>query len=139
MSSSSSEPRVGRSAAGIVVRGGRVLVGRRKPGGDLGGRWEFPGGKLEPGETAEGALAREYQEELGVEAEALGRLGRSSFEHRGRPYELVAVALCVSGDEFAPREHDEFRWAAAEELVALDLAESDRSLLPFVLPLLSPR
>lgn len=139
MSSSSSDLRRGRSAAGIAVRHGRVLVGRRKPGGDLGGRWEFPGGKLEAGETAEEALVREYDEELGVEATALGRLGRSSFEHRGRPYELVAVALSVSGDEFVLREHDEFRWATAEELVSMDLAESDRALLPFVLPLISPR
>lgn len=139
MSSSSSDTPVGRSAAGIAVRGGRVLVGRRKPGGDLGGRWEFPGGKLEAGESPEEALVREYDEELGVGATALGRLGRSSFEHRGRRYELVAVAIAVGGDEFATREHEEFRWAAAEELVALDLAESDRSLLPFVLPLLSPR
>jgi 8-oxo-dGTP diphosphatase len=56
-------------AAGIVVEGGRVLVSRRKRGTHLEGLWEFPGGKVEPGEDPRLALSRELEEELGVRAE----------------------------------------------------------------------
>ena len=54
-----------RVVAAVVWRDGRVLMTRRPPGGPLGLKWEFPGGKLEPGETAEQALVRELREELG--------------------------------------------------------------------------
>ena len=53
--------------AGVVVRNGSILVARRKSGSHLEGLWEFPGGKLEPNESPEECLAREFKEELGVE------------------------------------------------------------------------
>ena len=59
-------------AAGLVFSGGQLLITQRRPGDHLGGLWEFPGGKVEPGETFEHCLARELREELGIEV-AVGR------------------------------------------------------------------
>jgi 8-oxo-dGTP diphosphatase len=134
--SSSSSPYY-RSVAGIALRKARVLVGRRKPGGTLGGRWEFPGGKREPGESDEDALIREYDEEFGVTVRVGALLGESQFVNGDKRYRLSALLVELLTEPTDLREHDELRWIGAEELLAIDLAESDRALLPFVLPLLA--
>jgi 8-oxo-dGTP diphosphatase len=134
--SSSSSPYY-RSVAGIALRKARVLVGRRKPGGTLGGRWEFPGGKRESGESDEDALIREYDEEFGVTVRVGALLGESQFVNGDKRYRLSALLVELLTEPTDLREHDELRWLGAEELVAIDLAESDRALLPFVLPLLA--
>ena len=125
-----------RSVAGIALRGGSVLVARRKAGGDMGGRWEFPGGGLEPGEDNAAALVREFDEEFKVPVRALEALGESSFSHNGRDYILQAVRIELLGEPVELFEHDEVLWADAETLSRLDLADSDRSLVPFILPFL---
>ncbi|HAE21138.1 MAG TPA: CTP pyrophosphohydrolase [Spirochaetaceae bacterium] len=132
----SSSP-VCRSVAGIALRKARVLVGRRKPGGALGGKWEFPGGKREPGESDEDALIREYDEEFGVAVAVGAFLGESQFVNGDKRYGLAALLVELQAEPAELREHDELRWVDAVGLVALDLAESDRALLPFVLPLLA--
>jgi 8-oxo-dGTP diphosphatase len=114
-----------------------VLVGRRKPGGALGGKWEFPGGKREPGESDEDALMREYDEEFGVPVTVGALLGESQFVNGDKRYGLSALLVELRTEPTDLREHDELRWLGAEELLAIDLAESDRALLPFVLPLLA--
>lgn len=134
MSSSSSTDY--RSVAGIALRKARVLVGRRKPGGTLGGKWEFPGGKREPGESDEAALIREYDEEFGVAVTVGALIGESQFVNGYKRYGLSALLVELRAEPTDLREHDELRWLSAEELLAIDLAESDRALLPFVLPLL---
>src|SRR5206468_3941233 len=72
-----------RVAAGVVWRGGEILITQRPPGGPLGLMWEFPGGKIEAGETAQQALERELQEELGVRATPLRVLSTQHhvYEH----------------------------------------------------------
>ncbi|MBP7095560.1 MAG: (deoxy)nucleoside triphosphate pyrophosphohydrolase [Spirochaetia bacterium] len=121
-----------RSVAGIALRGGLVLVGRRKPGGELGGRWEFPGGKMEAGETPAETLKREYLEELGVEVEVGERLGAYDFCRGERRFTLEAWAVTLSEEAREHPEHDELRWIALDRLAELDLAESDRGLLGFL-------
>ncbi len=69
-----------RVVAAVVRRGGRILVTRRHPDGERGGQWEFPGGKVEPGESEPEALAREIREELGCAIE----VGRLVVRHRHR-------------------------------------------------------
>ncbi|MDR1059439.1 MAG: NUDIX domain-containing protein, partial [Treponema sp.] len=81
------------SVAGVAIEGGRLFIARRKEGGDLGGRWEFPGGKVEPGEGDGEALVREYQEELGVPIEVGPFLSSASFTHRGKEYALHAYRV----------------------------------------------
>jgi 8-oxo-dGTP diphosphatase len=125
-----------RSIAGIAIRGSAVFVARRKPGGSMGGRWEFPGGKLEPGETDRDAAVREYREEFELGIVVGQAIGASSFSNAGKVYELAAVLVGFDGEPMTLHEHDQYRWVGREALVELDLADSDRSLLPFILPLL---
>lgn len=121
-----------RSVAGIALEGGRIFVARRKPGGDLGGKWEFPGGKAEEGESDEAALVREFGEEFGLLVSAGPRLAAAVFEHRGAVFDLHAyrVFFGKGPPSAALPEHEEWRWAALDEIRAMDFADSDRALLP---------
>jgi 8-oxo-dGTP diphosphatase len=129
-----------RSVAGILVHRGKVFVAKRGSSGSFQGRWEFPGGKVEEGESDEAAIAREYGEEFGIEARALRCIGESVFLHKGE--DRVLAAWLIDMAPFCrPKllEHDEVAWADPESLVSLDLVDSDRKLLPLVLPLLSEK
>ncbi|MBU0928002.1 MAG: NUDIX domain-containing protein [Spirochaetes bacterium] len=126
-----------RSIAGVAVRGNRVFMARRAPGGEMGGKWEFPGGKCEPGETDGEAAVREFDEEFGLRVTVGATLGQASFEHGGKRYDLAALLVSFDGEPPVLSEHVEARWADAAELGLLDLSDSDRSLVPFVLPLLA--
>lgn len=102
----------------------------------MGGKWEFPGGKLEPGELDADATVREFDEEFGLDVAVGATIGQSAFQNNGKNYELVALLVSFDGEPLELREHDEVRWVGAGELGELDLSDSDRSLVPFVLPLL---
>lgn len=103
----------------------------------MGGKWEFPGGKCEEGEDSGATAVREFDEEFGLSIVAGAVIGKSSFMNNGKSYELAAILVSFDGKPAFLREHLEYRWVGAEELLTLDLADSDRSLLTFVLPLLS--
>ncbi len=133
-----SEAKVARRVevvAAVIESDGRILCARRGPGRAFEGKWEFPGGKVEPGESPEDALARELSEELGVEARPLGSI--MVVEH-GYPALSVTLrvyrAALVSGTP-RPLEHAELRWLAPEDLATLDWLEADR---PVVQALSSP-
>ncbi len=122
-----------RSVAGILLRGGSVFAAKRKPGGDLGGKWEFPGGKVEPGESDREALAREFEEEFGARVLVRDFVGEGAFTHRGRKRVLSAyIVEFEPGGDVTPIEHEETGFFRINELAGLDLAESDRQLLPFI-------
>ena len=110
-----------------VVRHGRVLAARRAPRDPLAGRWELPGGKLEPGETPEQALVREVTEELGCTVEVGAALpGEVSLEG-----DLVLRAyMCrLVGGEPEPREHDALRWVGPEELTNVAWVLADKGFV----------
>ena len=110
-----------------VLRDGRVLAARRTTPAAAAGRWEFPGGKVEPGETAEAALVREVREELGCHVEVTGWL--DGVVPVGSRHELtVALARLVAGEPL-PAEHDLVRWLGPDELDAVDWLEPDRPFL----------
>jgi 8-oxo-dGTP diphosphatase len=127
-----------RSVAGILIRDGRAFVAKRGPEGSFHGCWEFPGGKVEPGESDEQALSREFDEEFGIEVRAKRLIGESVFPHRGVD-RLLAAWLIELAPGSQPRlvEHEELSWAGAAELESLRLVDSDRKLLGYVLPLLA--
>lgn len=105
-----------------------VLAARRTSPPSAAGRWEFPGGKVEPGETADAALVREVREELGCAIEVTGWLpGAADVGDRHRL--VVATARLLSGRP-RPTEHDEVRWLGADDLDAVDWLEPDRPFLP---------
>lgn len=110
-----------------LLRDGRVLAARRTSPPATAGRWEFPGGKVDPGESPEQALVREIAEELGCTIEVTGWL--AGTEPIGGAYELtVATARIVDGEP-APHEHDLVRWLARDELDDVDWLEGDRPFL----------
>jgi 8-oxo-dGTP diphosphatase len=110
-----------------ILRDGRVLAARRTTPAAAAGRWEFPGGKVEPGETPEIALVREIDEELGCRVEVTGWL--ADQVPVGASHTLaVAVARLVDGEP-DPVEHDLVRWLAAEELDEVDWLDADRPFL----------
>jgi 8-oxo-dGTP diphosphatase len=122
-----------RSVAGISLRGGLYFIARRLPGGDLGGKWEFPGGKIESGESAEEALKREYNEEFGVRIGVGQKICEVGFKHGGKAFSLNAYFVDIGDAEIELREHSEIRWASFDDMLALDFAESDRKILPFLI------
>jgi 8-oxo-dGTP diphosphatase len=110
-----------------IVRDGRVLAARRTFPAEVAGRWELPGGKVEPGETPEAALVREIAEELGCTIALTGwRPGEVGIGDRH--VLTVAVADLVAGEP-RPHEHDEVRWLGADELGEVDWLEPDRPFL----------
>jgi len=118
------------SVAGIAIEQGKLFIARRKPGGDLGEKWEFPGGKVEEGETDADALKREYHEEFGAAVETGPLLAHSEFIHHEQKFRLNAYRIFFTNYHFTMTEHSEWRWAALTEIAALDFAGSDRRLLP---------
>jgi 8-oxo-dGTP diphosphatase len=122
-----------RSVAGICLRDGKAFVAMRGSAGSCAGLWEFPGGKVEPGESDEAALVREFDEEFGIEARPLRLLGETAFDHGGSARALAAwlIELPPYAD-IELREHERTAWASPEELDCLDLVDSDRKLVGFV-------
>lgn len=116
-----------RVVGAALVRDSRVLAARRTRPAEAAGRWELPGGKVEPGESADAALVREVAEELGVTIEISRWLAGSA--PIGTAYELtVALATVVDGEP-EPVEHDRVRWLSAAELDDVDWLEPDRPFL----------
>jgi 8-oxo-dGTP diphosphatase len=117
------------SIAGIAVEEGRIFVARRIPGGDLGGKWEFPGWKVELGESDEEALIREFREEFAVTVRPGPFLASASFEHHGKTRILRAYRVYLESHDFILSEHTEWDWVSLETIAGLDFAGSDRKLL----------
>jgi mutator protein MutT len=114
--------------AALIEKDGRILLARRRASKHLGSKWEFPGGKIDPGESPAACLKRELAEELSIEAAigefiAVTRFRQGEIELEIRLYRVEHVA-----GEFILHEHEEIRWVAPEEVESFDLVDSDRTL-----------
>ncbi len=118
-----------RAVAAVIVRRGRWLIGRRPAGGLLGGLWEFPGGKVEAGETPAEALLRELREELGVEARIGDLFGEAehAYTHFTVTLQLFEADL-VEGDP-EPRWHSSLKWVFPSQLFRYALPGATRKIL----------
>jgi mutator protein MutT len=114
--------------AAVVRRDGQVLIARRLPSGPRGGLWEFPGGKVEPGESPEEALRRELREELGVAVEVGPLLMRVDHDYPDRAIRLVAYDCTLAAGDPEPLECAEVSWVAPAELVTYPLAPADEPI-----------
>jgi len=111
--------------AAVIEKDGKILIAQRKQGDTLGGKWEFPGGKLEPGETPEACLKRELMEEFGVDTRIGAFVCSSKFEYKHLPIELLVYrAEHVSG-EFKLNEHDRIEWVVPADLSKFDFSSAD--------------
>ena len=113
-----------RVLAAVVVNNGRYLVCQRPPHKRHGGLWEFPGGKLEAGETLLMAAKREMLEELAVRVTNVGPTAFSVADP-GSPFVIEFVPTSIEGTPVC-QEHTDLSWATLDELEGLDLAPSDR-------------
>lgn len=124
------------SIACISYKDGKVFIAKRQMKGDMGGRWEFPGGKIEKGESFELAIVREMQEEFGVEVTVGEKITSGTFEHSGKKCFLDVFEVFFPHDgikkAFTLTEHDDYRWSSLEEIPNLDFVDSDLSVYPAV-------
>ncbi len=117
-------------AAGIAVRGGRLLLLRRPEDGALPGLWEFPGGKVEPGETPFDALVREWMEEIGVRVAGAEPFAFAEGESGGTPLLLLFYKVTAfSGEPAALLPGSALRWSPAEEAALLAMPALDAPVL----------
>lgn len=120
-----------------IIADGRVLACERAEPPEMAGRWEFPGGKVEPGEDDATALVRECLEELGVHVELGGRVGDDIVLGHGRALLRVYAARLCNGDVPQPLEHTELRWLAADELDDVPWLPADAPIVAALPPLLN--
>lgn len=120
-------PRIIVGAA--IIEDGRVLACARSEPPEFAGRWEFPGGKVEPGETDVEALVRECVEELGVKIAVGARVGGDVSLAHGRAVLRVYAATLIGGDRPQLIEHAEMRWLAAADLASVDWLPADAPIV----------
>lgn len=115
--------------AGILEWEGLFLIARRAEDGRLPNLWEFPGGKIEAGETPEQALEREFLEELGVEVDVGKHVGVSVYQYPEGGVRLSAYRVYHRSGRFELRVHRELRWVRLAELRDFPLAPADIPLV----------
>jgi 8-oxo-dGTP diphosphatase len=116
--------------AAIIEREGRVLIGQRQAEQSHPLKWEFPGGKVEPGETPEGALTRELEEELAILNARGVEIMRYEFSYPGRsPIALIFHRVDQFEGEPQNLIYREMRWEARAKLSEFDFVEGDRAFI----------
>ncbi|HEY8910638.1 MAG TPA: (deoxy)nucleoside triphosphate pyrophosphohydrolase [Desulfosporosinus sp.] len=115
--------------AAILFKDNKVLIAQRAPGENMAGKWEFPGGKIEPGETPKECLKREIREELNVDIKVLDFFGESIYAYHSGTIKLLAFRCeWVSGD-FTLNVHSHIVWANRLELDGYDFSPADIPLM----------
>ncbi|HEV2212226.1 MAG TPA: 8-oxo-dGTP diphosphatase MutT, partial [Gammaproteobacteria bacterium] len=126
---SSSNPSIDVVAAVLRDRAGRVLIAERPAGKPLAGFWEFPGGKLEPGEPAASALKRELEEELGIAVQGAHRLLHLSHAYPERRVHLDVWRVARYSGTPASHEGQRLAWVAPAELLSWKLLPADAPIV----------
>ena len=123
----------------LIERGGRILMAQRPPHKHLGLKWEFPGGKIEAGESAENALHRELREELGCTVDILHALPRTTHAYENITIEMIPFVARLAPDstEPHPHEHVAIQWVEPSALASLDLPAADGPIIAAYLALRS--
>jgi len=113
----------------IVLNQGRVLVTQRSEKMRLPLKWEFPGGKIEPNETAEACISRELNEELNIEVEIVNKLRPCPFQYETMSINLIPFVVKMKSGQILLREHKDFKWVEIHELTRFDWAPADLPVL----------
>ncbi len=115
--------------AAIMLENGKVFIAQRTADDRLAHKWEFPGGKLEDGETPRQSLMREMNEEFGIEVAVCDFFGESTYDYDYVRVRLLAYLVRWNDGELRPTAHEDCRWVTPRELAEYDFAPAD---LPFV-------
>ena len=126
------KPTIRVAAAVLHDAEGRILVGQRPAGKTLAGLWEFPGGKLEPGEAAEAALRRELCEELGIRVQSCRPLMQLQYEYPERYVELLVWTVEHFDGEARGLEGQALRWVSVQELRTLAVLPADLPIIEYL-------
>lgn len=123
-----------QSIACILMHNGKVLVGKRIPGGQMGERWEFPGGKVEFGESPEVAILREFEEEFSVSITVGKKIAQAVFQYKGKDIQLLGYEIFLATDtpQWILTEHTEIQWVTLDEIKNLHFVDSDLLIYPQV-------
>ena len=118
-------PKIIDVAAGVFAKDNQVLVARRAKGQHLAGKWEFPGGKIEHGETPEECLCREFKEEFDVTITVGEYVAESIHKYPDKNIRLLAYYVTLISGNFTLKVHDAIKWVEIKHLLQISLAEAD--------------
>ena len=118
-----------RVTAAIIQHKGKILIARRPEGDPLAGKWEFPGGKIEPGEAPAECLRREIKEELGIEISVGEFFADSIYYYPAKIIRLQAFRATWMSGRIELRSHDAIEWVTTKDLKKFDFAPAD---IPFI-------
>lgn len=111
--------------AAILTHNSKILIAQKGPNDKRANKWEFPGGKIDPGETPKEALAREMQEEFLIRVEVDELYAESLFTYPEGEILVMAYYCRWVGGDLTPTEHADYKWVKAEELPRFDFVPSD--------------
>jgi len=115
--------------AAIIINKDKILIARRKVGKHLAGHWEFPGGKIEKGETPEECLKRELYEEFSINAKIDSYVGESIYDYSDKIIKLIGYTAQIISGEFKLIDHDKIEWVSLDEILKFMMAPADIPLI----------
>ena len=119
-----------RVTAAIIEKDGKILIAKRKTGDKLfAGLWEFPGGKVEEGETPEECMARELKEELDIEVEVGELITSNKHKYPHGIFELLAYRVKHVSGEMVLNDHEEIKWVTADEMSNYEFPPADLPII----------
>ena len=126
-------PKMIRVTAAIIESNDKILIAQRKSGDDLfGGLWEFPGGKIENGETPEECMARELMEELEIKVEVGTLITSNKHRYPDGIFELLAYRVQHIGGDFVLNDHDEIKWISIDEISNFDFPPANTPIINYL-------
>ena len=118
--------------AGIIYKGDKFLIAQRNLKKAQGGLWEFPGGKLEVGETPEDALVREIKEEFNADIKVEGFVGENIHHYPEKDIKLMFYKARLIGENIEALEHEDFKWITKEDRDNFEFAGADRKVFEMI-------
>ena len=126
-------PKIIRVTAAIIESDDKILIAQRKSEDDIfGGLWEFPGGKIEEGETPEECMARELKEELNIEVEVGELITSNKHKYPHGIFELLAYAVKHISGVFILHDHDEIKWVTIDEMTNFEFPPADTPIINYL-------